>query len=183
MYLLDLYFSKFPKPPLEMDFLYLQPKPQKPTDPKEPWFNPNPIGKNTLQNYLSNMCIEAGIQEKKTNHSLRATGATAMFAAQVPEKMIKDVTGHKSSKALSLYEQPTVAQKQALSKVLPGSQSTSSGPTSFSTNLDKIQQVQGIQRSQHFSNTELILLVYFHLCFNCTINFSPPKHQHWSWRW
>ena len=46
----------------------------------------------------------------------------AMFAAQVPEKMIKAVTGHKSSKALALYERPTLAQKQALSKVLAGGQ-------------------------------------------------------------
>lgn len=76
--------------------------------------------KNTLHSLLSTMCMEAGIEEKKTNHSLRATGATAMFAAQVPEKIIKDVTGHKSSKALALYERPTVAQKQAVSKVLAG---------------------------------------------------------------
>ena len=41
------------------------------------------------------MCIEAGIQEKRTNHSLCATGATALFAAQLPQKMIKDVTDQK----------------------------------------------------------------------------------------
>ena len=34
--------------------------------------------------------------------------------------MIKNVTGHKSSKVLALYERPTLAQKQALSKVLAG---------------------------------------------------------------
>ena len=50
---------------------------------------PNPIGKNTLQNFLSNMCIEADIQEK-TKYNLCATGATAMFAAQVSEKRIED---------------------------------------------------------------------------------------------
>ena len=69
VYLVDLYFSKFPKPPLSMDFLYLQPKPQIPSDPKELWFYPNPIGKNSLQIFLSSMCDEAGILEKKTNHS------------------------------------------------------------------------------------------------------------------
>ena len=57
------------------------------------------MGKNTLHSLLGTMCVE----EKKFNHSLCAIGATAMFAAQVPEKMIKDVTGHKSSKALALY--------------------------------------------------------------------------------
>ena len=139
-----------------MDFLYLQPKPQVPSDPKESWFYPSPIGKNTLQNFLSSMCVEAGIQEKKTNHSLRTTDATAMFAAQVPEKMIKDITGHKSSKALALYERPSVAQKQALSKVLAGSESSSSGPMSFGEEVDKLQQVQAVQKSQqhlHLSNS------------------------------
>ena len=95
VYLLDYYFSKFPKPPLSL--MYLQPKQQVPADPNEPWFHPNPMGENTLHNLLGTMCVEAGNEEKKSNHSLRATGATAMFAAQVPEKMIKDVTGHKSS--------------------------------------------------------------------------------------
>ena len=63
------------------------------------------------------ICKEVGI-EKKTNHSLRSTGATAMFAAGVPEKMIKEATGHKSSKALEIHERPTVPQNQALSNVL-----------------------------------------------------------------
>ena len=63
------------------------------------------------------MCSEAGIHEKKTNHSLRATGASALFNAGVSEKLIRDVTGHRSS-ALHLYERPTIEQKQSVSKVL-----------------------------------------------------------------
>ena len=46
------------------------------------------------------MC-SAGL-EKKTNHSLRATGTSAMFHAGVPEKKIRDVTGHRSN-VLHLY--------------------------------------------------------------------------------
>ena len=61
------------------------------------------------------MCEEAGITEKKSNHSLKAPGATAMFAANVPEK---EVMGHKSSKVLAIYERPTVQQKQAVSNIL-----------------------------------------------------------------
>ena len=71
-----------------------------------------------------------------------------MFAAQVPEKMIKDVTGHKSSKALGLYKQPSVAQKQALSKVLAGSESHGPGATSFTEEIDKLQEVQPIQQAK-----------------------------------
>lgn len=63
------------------------------------------------------MCKEAGIMEKKTNHSLRATGASALFHANVPEKLIREVTGHKSN-SLHLYERPTEDQRKAVSKVL-----------------------------------------------------------------
>ena len=63
------------------------------------------------------MCKEAGIGEKKTKHSLRATGATALFNAGVPEKLIHDVTGHKSS-ALQLYERPTLQQRQMVSSIV-----------------------------------------------------------------
>ena len=36
-------------------------------------------------------------KREKTNHSLRATGATALFSAGVPERLIRDVTGHQSN--------------------------------------------------------------------------------------
>ena len=62
------------------------------------------------------MCQEAGIPPK-TNHSLQATGVTALFNANVLEKMIRDVTGHRSN-LLQLYEHPTLQQKQAVSSVL-----------------------------------------------------------------
>ena len=117
VYLLDTYFKKFPQPPSTLDFFYLQPRAKVPEDPTAPWFHPNPMGKNNLNSLISQMCQEAGIKGRKTNYSLRATGATALFNAQVPEKMIKEVTGHRSSKALALYERPSLAQKQALSKV------------------------------------------------------------------
>ena len=46
------------------------------------------------------MCSEAGIHEK-TNHSLKDTGASALFNAGVPEKLIGDVTGHRSNALVS----------------------------------------------------------------------------------
>ena len=66
------------------------------------------------------MCEEAHVTEWKTSHSLRASGASAMFTAEVPEKMIKSVNGHKSSKALAIYEWPNIQQQQALSGKLVG---------------------------------------------------------------
>ena len=54
---------------------------------------------------------------KKTNHSLRATVASALFNAGAPEKLIREGTGH-TSNALELYERLTLEQRQKVSSIL-----------------------------------------------------------------
>ena len=66
---------------------------------------------------VKNMFTRIGISGK-TNHSLRASGATEMFRAGVPEKIIQECTGHRSLKALRLYERTTASQHQSVAKVL-----------------------------------------------------------------
>ena len=63
------------------------------------------------------MCAEANIVGK-TNHSLRATGATALFQKGVPERIIQNVTGHRSLEALRSYERISLSQHQEVSKIL-----------------------------------------------------------------
>ena len=113
VYLLDTYFAKFPPNSHGLDVFYLRPKASYTSDV---WYDCVPVGVHKLKNYLECMCKEAGIQEKKSNHSLRATGATALFNAGVPEKLIRGVTGHRSN-ALQLYERPTTEQLQETSAV------------------------------------------------------------------
>ena len=60
----------------------------------EPWYENAPVGKNKLATFVKEMFLEAGFEENpKTNHSLRATGATALFKAGVPEKIIQKQQG------------------------------------------------------------------------------------------
>ena len=54
----------------------------------------------------------------KTNHSLRATGATTLFQKLVPEKVIQKVTGHRSLEALRTYENISTDQHKEVSKAL-----------------------------------------------------------------
>lgn len=139
-----------------------------------------------MHTFVSTMCAEAGIGERKTNHSLRATGATAMFTAEVPEKMVKEVTGHKSSKALALYERPTLQQKQALSKVLAGGKKTGS----FSSEVQKLQQEKAerqrieqekfavrktVEKREAATPNNGLLPSLFSGLTNCTINFCPQN--------
>ncbi len=49
-----------------------------------------------------------------SNHSLRATSASHMFPSGVTEKIIAEVTGHKSLVALRQYERTTEAQFKAV---------------------------------------------------------------------
>ena len=82
------------------------------------WYSAVPIGKHTLQQKFSKMCQAAGIVGHKTNHSLRATAASEMFARQVPEKLIQERTGHRSLEALRTYERSNEEQHRAVSSVL-----------------------------------------------------------------
>ena len=139
-----------------------------------------PIGRNTLAKFVTSMCAEAGIREK---NSLRASGATAMFTAEVPEKIIKEVTGHKSSKALAIYERPTVEQKRAVSNVLIA------GPSSSKSYLDEVRKIQGSSGVPEkvippftqwtIPDQSMLMSSMFNGLNNCNITISPQNfHVH-----
>lgn len=153
VYLLDLYLSKLPAGAKDRDVFYLRPAAKVPASPGAPWYERTPVGREKLRTFVASMCQEAGIAPK-TNHSLRATGATALFTANVPEKMIKEVTGHRSN-ALQLYERPTLQQKQAVSSILV------QGNAAFAAKAQKenlhpvpvCQAPRGSTQLQQFSNS------------------------------
>ena len=60
--LLDLYFSKVPSDALEKDNFYLRPLSRKPEDPNAPWFMSMQVGINTINQMLSKMCEEVGLE-------------------------------------------------------------------------------------------------------------------------
>lgn len=113
VFLLDLYFSKIPKEALERDVFYLQPVTR--VKPGAPWFTTTPVGKNTLAKMVKEVCAEADIGGNKTNHSLRATGATELYQAGVPEIIIQERTGHLSLSGLWQYEHSCDNQYEAVS--------------------------------------------------------------------
>ena len=53
---------------------------------------------------VKDICADAGVKGNKSNHSLRATGATELYQAGVPEKVIQERTGHLSLTGLRQYE-------------------------------------------------------------------------------
>ena len=115
---LDKYMSKLPPFALEHDLFYLRPLQVAPSDPKAPWYAAVPVGRDTLQKKFHLMCEQAGIKGSKTNHSLRATGATELYESGVPEKLIQERTGHRSLEALCVYERTNIQQHKAVSSIL-----------------------------------------------------------------
>ena len=100
--ILDKYISKLP---LALDkAFYCKRLTIIPKDESQPWFTAVPVGRNLLSKMVREMCVEAGITGKKTNHRLRVAGATTLFDAEVPEHIIQQRTGHKSVGGLRVYE-------------------------------------------------------------------------------
>ena len=94
VYFLDLYLAKLPPVAFERDIFYLKPKLNVPESSTESWYACQPVGKHKLNSMVATMCAEAGISERKTNHSLRVTGATSMYSGGVTEREIQQRTVH-----------------------------------------------------------------------------------------
>ena len=54
------------------------------------------------------MTAEASLEGNFTNHSLRATGATVLYDARIPEGVLQKWTGYKSLDMLRCYERTTL---------------------------------------------------------------------------
>ena len=113
--------SKLPKDAFEKDLFYVRPLSIVPSNSDDPWYTAVPTGRDTLHKKLNDMCFRAGVEGKKTNHSLQATSATQMYQSGVPEKVIQERTGHHSLEALRCYERTNEVQHQAVSSVLAAS--------------------------------------------------------------
>ena len=167
--LLDLYIEKLPPEAVEKDLFYCRPiekkSDQAPTYSRSVWFYAIPIGRNKLSQMVPEMCKLGSITGHKTNHSLRATGATELYEAAVPEKIIQERTGHRSLECLRMYERTSDKQKQAVSKIL-SSHSQSSYHAQM-TKLDHSEQKNlstfGLSPNMTFANCQV----------NVNVNHGP----------
>ena len=72
------------------------------------------MGYHTLDSIVFNIAKEAkwDMEKRWTGHSLRASAATRLFEKDIPETFIKDVTGHKSDKALREYARSETVKRK-----------------------------------------------------------------------
>ena len=111
--IVDKYMSKLPLK-RKTNALYLRLKANySPTV----WYVDRPVGVNTLQSVVNNVCKEAGLNGYFTNHSLRATSATRMYQSNLPEQVIQETTGHRSL-AIRSYQKTSENQKRKASEAI-----------------------------------------------------------------
>ena len=173
VHLLDRYLDNLPKYAFEKDIFYCRPKVTKPL--QGAWYDSVAVGKNKLGSMVKDLCTDAGLPPR-TNHSLRATGATALFQAEVPERIIQKTTGYRSLDSLRTYERISTDQQQAVSQVMMSNQSTS-----FSGQLRQVpsQQINVTQDSGLASGSGMAKI--FGDLTNCsigqiTVNVNPNIH-------
>ena len=165
MKILDSYISKLPSYARETDIFYLRPLQSFSADPSAPWYAKAPIGRDTLRKKVKEMCLNAGVKGNKTNHSLRATGATQLYESGVPEKVIQERTGHRSLEALRVYERSNDTQHKVASSVLCAS-SVKQAKKSIQKSSQQSSMATQRTNSSGFSFSNL---------YGCTININAAS--------
>ena len=142
--LLDAYISKLPEEAKAKDLFYVRPFEDVKSDSPKPWYYWAPIGRNKLSKMVSEMCKLASIPGRHSNHCLRATGATQLYTAGVPEKIIQERTGHRSVECLRSYERTNEKQQHAVSRIL-----SSGTELNFQTEMKRLET----HKTHSFSKT------------------------------
>ena len=89
----------------ENDNFWQRPKKSITSNQPGPWFDNSPIGKNMLYSFMARMCVEAKLNTRYTNHSVRATSITALDHAGIDSRHIMAISGHKSEQSIKSYSQ------------------------------------------------------------------------------
>ena len=83
------------------------------------WYCDQPYGNHKISSTIRQMCEKAGLSGKFTNHSLRAAAASRMYANDIPEQVIKEITGHRSE-CVRTYKQTPDEIKKCTSMTISG---------------------------------------------------------------
>ena len=83
------------------------------------WYCDQALGNNKISSTVKRLCNLAGFEGKFTNRSLHAFSASRMFECEVPEQIIKEVTGHRSD-CVRIYKRTSDDIRQKASVTISG---------------------------------------------------------------
>ena len=83
------------------------------------WYSTLPLGHNTIDSMMKNMCLRAGIDPPFTNHCVRSTTVNILSSKDMKNRHIRAVKGHKSDASLGSYNDcPTFEQFKDMSSAI-----------------------------------------------------------------
>ena len=176
--LLDKYLEKLP---LDVQYMYMRPLDEISNSPTKPWYTKQRVGYNTLKGFIAKLFAASGLKGFHTNHSLRATSITRIFKADVPEKIRTEKSGHKSLKALCMYEHMSPMQEQATGlPILEGGQFSYCDIKADSSQIEVAEKsdkklyvdASGQEQSSRPDISPLQLHTFSGKLENCTININ-----------
>ncbi len=88
-----------------------------------------PLGIHKIESAIKNLCLEADIKGKRTNHSLRVTSATHLYEAEMDKQLIQERTGHRSNAVWGYKRTSTNLQKKVCQTLYGAKASQSSQDT------------------------------------------------------
>ena len=121
------------------------------TNPAQ-WYSSQMVGLNTLKKTVGKLLKSAELDGFFTNHSLRRTGTTRLFQADVSRKLVKEFTGHRSA-AVDQYQITSNPQHQQMSEILQKKPSTDTSIVNegkeMSNKCDKSEKYEGKQSENY----------------------------------
>ncbi|XP_077987470.1 uncharacterized protein KIAA1958-like [Glandiceps talaboti] len=87
------------------------------------WYKRQPMGVNKLDSLLSTMCKQAGIEGRKTNHSVRRSMIRRLHDSGIPPTKLMQLSGHRNVQSINHYAINSMEDQQRMSELLSGSSS------------------------------------------------------------
>jgi hypothetical protein len=167
VHVLDLYLHKLPPEAFEKNVFYLQPVVSF-TDPAKPWFTTNPVGKNSLNRMIKEICADAGIDDQcyrasenePTDPTSTPPPQQAQIApphplqvAMIPRSLVSQAL-FEAQQRNTAHQQPAVTQIQATTiHQQPPPLVHTTHPTHNTTHANTTQEPAVSQSSQTSTNS------------------------------
>ncbi len=84
-------------------------------------FSCQPLGIHKIETAVNELCLQAGIEGRHSNHSLRATSVSRLYDAGVDEQLIQERTGHRSNAVCGYKRTSFKLQKKVTDTLCGGS--------------------------------------------------------------
>ena len=103
----------------------------------EIWYYKKAVGRETLGNVVKKIMKKTGFEGHYTNHSLRRSSASRLYDAGMPEQVIQETTGHRSSDGVKAYKCTSSSLKRKASEILQGNLPKTKGDAKSKSMDDK----------------------------------------------